>query len=108
MFPEDLDRDTPSLFQILACNMSIHREAWGKNIMNSRGCMVSDPVKLFERKLAKAKRKAVERLSGRAVERLLPKGPLRWLGHGTQKAFVRLRDGKMHPKTANHDQLGLT
>ena len=29
-------------------------QAWGKNIMNSRGCMVSDPVKLFERKLAKA------------------------------------------------------
>ncbi|CAE7231993.1 ppsC [Symbiodinium pilosum] len=31
-----------------------HAEAWGKNIMNSRGCMVSDPIKLFERKLAKA------------------------------------------------------
>lgn len=31
-----------------------HAEAWGKNIMNSRGSMVTDPIKLFERKLAKA------------------------------------------------------
>ena len=30
------------------------QQAWGKNIMNSRGSMVSDPIKLFERKLAKA------------------------------------------------------
>lgn len=28
-------------------------QAWGKNIMNSRGSMVTDPIKLFERKLAK-------------------------------------------------------
>lgn len=31
-----------------------HAEAWGKNIMNSRGMVVADPVRLFERKLAKA------------------------------------------------------
>mmetsp|Transcript_33206 Transcript_33206/g.60146 ORF Transcript_33206/g.60146 Transcript_33206/m.60146 type:complete len:946 (+) Transcript_33206:81-2918(+) len=31
-----------------------HGEAWGRNIMNSRGSVVADPVRLFERKLAKA------------------------------------------------------